>query len=302
MRERLAIAVPFHAGLEYLAEALASARAQTDPAWSLLVVDDSGRESGARALVEGLGDERVRYLANPVNLGMVACWNRCLDLAGGESSELVTLLHADDRLLPDYVACVKRLAAAHPRAAALFTASVTIDAAGRRRFSLQDDIKRLLVPRGGPEVVLAGESGLRALMRGNFVVCPTLAWRRAVLAGRRFEPRWRQVQDLELLARLLCEGESLAGGRTPAYAYRRHAANATARQTESLLRFEEEFRIFDQIAELARARGWVGAERTSRRKLILRLHLGWRVVAELARLRAAAAGRYLRFLLAGGSS
>lgn len=306
MRERLAIAVPFHAGLEYLAEALASARAQTDPEWSLLVVDDSGRESGARALVEALDDARVRYVANPVNLGMVACWNRCLDLAGGEDggggAELVTLLHADDRLLPDYVACAKRLAAAHPRAAALFTASVTIDAAGRRRLSLQDDIKRLLVPRGGSEVVLAGEPGLRALMRGNFVVCPTLVWRRAVLAGRRFEPRWRQVQDLELLTRLLCAGETLVGSRTPAYAYRRHAANATARQTESLLRFEEEFQIFDEIATRARALGWRRAEGVSRRKTILRLHLAWRAVGALARLRPSAAGRYLGFLLGARAS
>ncbi len=294
MRERVAIAIPFHAGLAYLSEAVASVRAQSDPEWSLLVVDDSGGASGARALVEGLGDARVRCLENPRNLGMVACWNRCLEEAGGE---LVTLLHADDRLLPGYVAEMRRLAAAHPQAVALFCPAHTIDAAGRPRFSLQDDVKRFLVPRSGADVVLAGEPGLRALMRGNFVFCPTLCFRRARLGARRFEPRWRQVQDLELLARLLCAGESLAGGRVPAYAYRRHAANATALQTESLLRFEEEFRVFEQIAEQARALGWSRAERTSRAKRILRLHLAWRVTSSVVRLRWASAGRYARFLL-----
>lgn len=298
MRERLAIAIPFHAGLAYLAEAVASVRAQDDPEWSLLVVDDSGSESGARALVQDLDDARVRFLANPSNLGMVPCWNRCLDEAGRErGGELVTLLHADDRLLPDYVARMKGLARAHPRAVALFCASVTIDAAGRRRFSLQDDVKRLFVPRAGSDAVLSGESGLRALMRGNFVICPSLCWRRALLGERRFEPRWRQVQDLELLARLLLAGETLAGCREPAYAYRRHAESATARQTESLLRFEEEFRVFEQIADQARTLGWRRAERTSRWKLILRLHLGWRVARELARLRPSTAGRFASFLL-----
>jgi glycosyltransferase involved in cell wall biosynthesis len=294
MPERLAIAIPFHAGLEYLAEALASVRAQRDGDWRLLVLDDSGVDGGARALVEGLGDARVCYRANARNLGMVASWNRCLDESEGE---LVTLVHADDRLLPDYVSEMKRLAAAHPAAAALFCPAETIDARGARRFSLQDDVKRLLVPRGPGDVLLHGEAGLRALMRGNFVVCPTLCWRRAVLGARRFEARWRQVQDLELLARLLLAGETLAGGRRAAYAYRRHAANATAQQTASLVRFEEEFELFELVADAAQARGWRRAERTSRAKTILRLHLGWRVFGALARLRWSEAGRYTRFLL-----
>lgn len=293
MRERFAIAIPFHSGLAYLEQALASVRAQSDPEWSLLVLDDSGVESGARALVEGLADGRVRFRANPANLGMVASWNRCLDEAEGE---LVTLLHADDHLLPDYVARMRQLARAHPGAVALFCPAHIIDAAGARRFSLQDDIKRLLVPRGGQEVRLAGEPGLRALMRGNFVVCPTLCWRRAVLAERRFEARWRQVQDLDLMARLLLSGETLVGARVPLYAYRRHAANATARQTESLVRFEEEFELFERIADQAGACGWRRAERTSRRKRILRLHLAWRALSELVRLRPGPAGRYARFL------
>jgi glycosyltransferase involved in cell wall biosynthesis len=289
----LSLAIPYHSGLDYLDEALASVRAQEDPDWTLVVVDDSPDKRGARERVEGLGDPRVRYLANPGTLGMVACWNRCLEAAGGE---LVTLLHADDRLLPGYVGSMKARAAAHPDAVALFCAAKTIDAAGARRFSLQDDIKRLLVPRGRGDVVLRGEPGVIALMRGDFIVCPTLCWRGARLGPRRFDARWRQVQDLELLTRLLCAGETLAGSRAAFYAYRRHAANTTARQTESLLRFEEEYALFDGIAARADELGWRRAARVSRRKTILRLHLGWRVASELARLRPGAAGRTLRFL------
>ncbi|MSR61042.1 MAG: glycosyltransferase family 2 protein [Planctomycetes bacterium] len=295
MAERLAIAVPFYAGLEYLREALASARAQTDGEWTLTVVDDSPEKRGGRELVASFGDPRLRYLANDGNLGMVACWNRCLaEVELG--AELLTLLHADDRLLPGYVAAMKGLAAAQPRAVALFCAARTIGADGRERFSLQDDIKRFLVPRAGIVVELRGEAGLRALMRGNFVVCPTLCFRRGVLGTRRFETRWHQVQDLELLTRLLFERETLCGLRAAHYAYRRHTANATAQQTESLLRFEEEFAVFDALAARAAALGWTRAARTSRQKTILRLHLGWRALAELARLRPGTAAKYARFL------
>lgn len=295
MPERLAIAVPFYSGLEYLREALESARAQSDGGWTLTVVDDSPEKRGVRELVESFGDARLAYLANDGNLGMVACWNRCLSEVE-PAAELVTLLHADDRLLPGYVAAMQWLAAVQPRAAALFCAARTIGANGRERFSLQDDVKRFLVPRGGVAVELRGEAGVRALMRGNFVVCPTLCFRRSVLGARRFEPRWRQVQDLELLTRLLFEGETLAGLREAHYAYRRHDANATARQTESLLRFEEEFAVFDAIAARAETLGWSRAARTSRKKTILRLHLGWRTLSELARLRPGAARKYARFL------
>lgn len=294
MSAPLGIAIPYYDGLDYLAQALASVCAQEDPDWLLWVVDDSPAKGAARRLVEGLGDGRVRCLENPGTLGMVACWNRCLAEAG---TELVTLLHADDRLLPGYVGAMRALAAAHPQAVALFCAAETIDGAGRARFSLQDDVKRFLVPRGGPVVVLRGEPGLRALMRGNFVVCPTLCWRPSRLGARRFDARWRQVQDLDLLARLLAEGESLVGTRARHYAYRRHAANATARQTESWLRFEEEFAVFDEIAARCTALGWPAAARTSRRKLILRLHLAWRALGELARLRPTVAARALRFAL-----
>jgi glycosyltransferase involved in cell wall biosynthesis len=293
MAERLALAIPFYAGRAYLAEALASVRAQDDPDWTLVVVDDSPGQDEARTLVAELGDARVRYLGNAGTLGMVPAWNRCLAESGGE---LVTLLHADDRLQPDYVRTMKALAASHPRAVALFCRARTIDAAGRSRFSLQDDVKRLLEPRGGREFVLAGEGGLRALMRGDFIVCPSVCWRRARLAGRAFDARWRQVQDLELLTRLLLEDEVLVGTRGVHYAYRRHDANATAAQTASLVRFEEEFTIFDAIAARARQRGWARAARTAEGKLVLRLHLAWRVLCELARLRPTLAARTLRFL------
>ena len=291
---RLTFTIPFYAGPAYLADALESLRTQSDEQWNAVVFDDSAAKGEARALVESFRDARIAYRANPGTLGMVRCWNRCLAEAEGE---LVTLLHADDRLLSGYAATVKALAAAHPEAVAYFTAAETIDEHGARCFSLQDDIKRLFVPRGGTEVVLRGEAGLRTLVRGDFIVCPSLCFRRAQLGERRFAERWRQVQDLEFLARLLTDGETLVGARAQHYAYRRHAANATAQHTASLLRFEEEFALYAEIAAQAERHGWPRAAASARAKTILRLHLAWRVLSEFARLRLALATRTLGFLL-----
>jgi glycosyltransferase involved in cell wall biosynthesis len=290
---RIAFAIPFHRGLAHLREAIESVLAQTEARWRLLVLDDCGEaDAEVEALVADYRDARIARQRNPRNLGMVGNWNRALDLA---PADLVTLLHADDRLLPDYAELALGLAAAHPGAVALSCAARIIDARGRARFSFPDAVKALLVPAGEPWR-LCGEAGLRALLRGDFVMCPTLCWRRSRLAERRFEAGWRQVQDLELLARLLLEGEELVGTRRAAYAYRRHPESATEIQSESLLRFEEEAALYDRLAARAAERGWSAAARTARRKAIVRLHLGYRAAAALATGRPAAAGRALGLL------
>ena len=91
--------------------------------------------------------------------------------------------------------------------------------------------------------------------------------------------------DLELTSRLLLDGELLVGTRVAAYAYRRHAESATARQSASLLRFEEEFALFERIAHRALALGWRDAARTSSRAHIVRLHLAYRALGDVFRAR-----------------
>lgn len=291
MNARLTFAIPFFRRVDWLAEALASVRAQRRADWRCLVLDEQA-ETGAADLVASLGDPRIAHRANERRLGIVGNWNRGLDAA---DTELVTLLHADDRLLPDYMDVVVALADAHPVAVAAACDAEIVDAGGRAIFSLADAVKRRLVPPGEPWR-LAGESGLAALARCDFVMCPTVAWRLPVLGARRFESGWHQVQDLELLARLLLDGEEIAGTRRRAYVYRRHAASATAQQTEDLSRFEEEIAVLDRIAARARKQGMPHAARVAERKAIVRLHLALRAAGDLARLRPAASLAKLRLL------
>lgn len=293
---RLLFAVPFFRGLDYLRACLASARAQTRDDWRLTVFDDRGEpEAAVEALVAELADPRIGRHAHARNLGMVANWNHALDAA---ETELVTLLHADDLLLPHYAETILALADFHPHATALCCGATLVDAAGRPTWTVADAFKRLLVPRAEPWT-LRGEAGLRALLRGDFVYCPTIAWRRAALGGRRFAPEWRQVQDLELLARLLLDGDAVVGTHRVAYTYRRHAQSATSLQSESLLRFEEEVAIHRRLAAQAHERRWRRAARTARRMTSVRLHLAFRALGDLAAGQPAAAVRKL--VLAAGA-
>lgn len=304
----ITIAIPYYRGREYLRLAIQSVFAQDAPpgSWTLLVLDD-GERGEARSVLDELdatlatadASAHVRCIDNEHNLGMVGNWNRCLEEA---ATPLVSLLHADDALDPNYVATQLRLADANPDASAFFCDARVVDAQGSVRFSFADWIKRFFRPsqaRRSRDFTLRGEKDLSAVMAGNFIMCPTLCFRLERLGERRFDPDWHQVQDLDFTARLLMDGDSLVGTSDVAYVYRRHDEGATAQQSESGLRFREEFDLFERVAERASEIGWHDAAATARRKSIVRLHLVYRALGNALALRFDAAGEQLRLAFRG---
>jgi glycosyltransferase involved in cell wall biosynthesis len=290
--EPLTVAIPFYKGHAYLRLAIESVLRQTSRDWRLVVCDD-GPEPGTRELVDSFRDPRIRYLRNERNLGMAGNWNRCLDVA---DTDLVNLLHNDDELLPNYVDEVLGAARQFPDAAAFFCRAKVIDAAGRPRFSFVDSIKRFLQPHATGPLVLEGKSAVEALMHGDFIMCPTVCYRRSRLPAERFRADWKMVLDLDFFTRILLDGGTMVGLPAVAYAYRRHPENATTAYTESLLRFEEESRLHDRVAEVCRDRGWREVARVASRKRVIKLHLLFRIAKDLGRLRFRASARKSAFL------
>ena len=300
MSEPLTVAIPFYRDAHYLRAALASVREQQCPDWRAIVCDDGASDQGIAELVRSLGDDRIAYHRNDGNQGMARSWNLCLDRA---ETELVTLLHADDLLRPGYVGLMLGLAVRYPDAAALCCRSGIIGPEGTSRFSLADSVKRFYEPRGPDPTVLRGEPALDALMAGNFIMCPTLCYRKRVIEARRFEEDWKQVLDLEFTTRLLMDGGEIVYSRAVEYSYRRHPRAATALQSESQLRFDEEIELFGRVSQRAASLGWSRAARTARRKTIVRLHLAYLALGSALRLDLRRSGEWLRYLrrLQGGS-
>jgi glycosyltransferase involved in cell wall biosynthesis len=275
----LTFAIPFYRNAEYLRRAIDSVLAQTIDTWRVIVCDDAGPEPAAGDLVRGYDDARITYTRNDENLGLGGNWNQCLDLA---PTELVTLLHADDELLPGYADVVTAAHREFPSAVAVYPRARVIDGEGRHVFSAPDVAKRVLESRSS-RVVLQGEPGLRTLMRGQTVFCPALCYRRSRLGPSPFSTRWAMVLDLAFLAGVLLDGGQLVGLREIEYSYRRHTGSQSAELTRNTQRFREELELFDEIAADADARGWTSAARTARAKRVVRLHLAYRATADLLR-------------------
>jgi len=290
--EEITFAVPYYRGHDYLARTLASVLEQTDPAWQAVVCDD-GSDAGTAELVRRAGQEQVRYVRNDPRLGLAGNFNRCLDVA---TTDLVCVLHADDELEPSYCATVRNAAQRYPRAAASFCGAHIIDRDSRPTFSLVDWVKTLIVHSRGTEILLEGEAGIRALLRGNFIMAPTLCFRKSVLGRRRFPEEFSFIPDLMLTSGLLLDGETLVGLPERCYRYRRHDSSETARLTRSQLRFREESLYYDRMLDVAVGRGWKECVRLASQKRMLKLNVLYRMLVSAAKLQVGEAWSGVKIL------
>ena len=291
-RPLISFAIPYYDNPDYLLEAVASVCRQTVTNWELVVVDDAG-PSPAREAVEALADPRISYVRNEHNLGLAGNWNECIRRS---RAPLVTVLHADDRLLPTYAERVLEAARLRPQAAAVFTDVKIIGPDGQPTRTIADVAKRV-VRRPPFDHDVVGDIGVAGLLVGNYILCPTLCIRPAIVGQAPFDPRWRFVPDLDFTVGQLLAGRTLRAIREPLLEYRRHTGSQTSSLTGDSSRFEEEFTFLAQMAEAAQAKGWTRSARAGRLRVTARVHLALRLSLDLGRGRFRAAqqkGRILR--------
>lgn len=294
----LTIAVPFYTNVSYLRRAVGSILAQPSSGWTVLIVDNSPDErehAEAEAFVKTLQQHRLRYVRNYTHLRS-GCdnFNRCIDLA---ETDLVSIVHGDDEVLPCYAQELLGLASRHPEAAILFTPVRIIDEHSQRRFSFPDWIKNFLVPSGKGDLVLSGEQALRSIARGNWIFAPSVCYRKSHLGDLRWDATYKMTPDLDLWSRVILSGRLMAGTRRPpAYSYRRHGAQTTAQLGSDFYRFHEESLMMELIAERAAARGWHLAAAVARAKTIIQAHLLFLALKDLSRGAVRDAGKKLKVL------
>lgn len=297
----ITLAIPFYRSPELLRQTLKSVQAQTSPDWCLVVVDNSPSRDIAEAAwqvfceVGGFPSAQRRWVREPRPLSIGGNWNRCLEEV---QTDWVTLLHADDELGSEYVRVMQGWIADRAQEASIagffcgarWLGPLVGKDQGSSPFvqeSVANLYKARLLARLSPQlvenpadqavgrVILKGVKGLEALVQGQFIICPTLCFRTAVLRELGgFSLEHKMVLDLDLFSRLLWAGRSLVGfPRERLYHYRIHAASATAQHTQDLSRFIEERSLYEAMAKEAQKRGHSFLARKARAQNIIQRHL-----------------------------
>ena len=163
----VSVIVPFLDAGAFLAESIASVRAQIEPSWELLLVDDGSRDrSSDIARAEAARDpERIRYLehAGHARRGASAARNLGIRHARGR---YLAFLDADDVWLPGKLAAQVAIADARPEAGMIYNRTqywyswTGAEADGRRDFTEQLGVasNTLIAPPGLLTLILRGES------------------------------------------------------------------------------------------------------------------------------------------------
>ena len=245
----VSLLIPAYNSGAYIAAAIRSALAQDYPELEIVISDDASTD-GSAALIRSLvrEDPRVRFVAQPRNLGMVANWNWCLAQARGT---YVKFLFGDDVLTsPDSVARLVHLLDAHPLAVLATSARELID--GNSHPAGVWNHLRTPGWHPGPAVVA------RCFLSGcNLIGEPSAVLLRRAALERGFDPALRQLVDLELWLRLLQRGD-LVYTPESLVAFRRHARQQTQINARSAVGQIETLGLIERFlgtAERRRAAG-----------------------------------------------
>lgn len=264
----LDIVMPFWGDFGHLREAVDSVRAQDDPEWRLVVIDDVYPDAAPGEWVKSLADERITYLRNEQNLGPSRNYSKGVGLVDGE---FVVIMGCDDRMLPGYVARVKQLIGAFPAADVIQPGVQVIDEHGRVYVPMADRIKGWISPKGEFPRAFEGESIAVSLLHGNWTYFPSLVWRRSRVE-RGFRADLNVVQDLAKILEILLDGGTLVVDRAPQFEYRRHSQSVSAKTAIDASKFGQELTLFREVRAQAHERGWRKAARAASWHITSRLN------------------------------
>jgi GT2 family glycosyltransferase len=287
------VMVPAYGDGPLIRQAITSVLEQDDPGWRLTISDDAASmENGELAgWLDGLGDDRIRYLPNPERLGINRNFQRCADLA---SADWVIVLGADDRLLPDCISRVKTIAGQVPEAAWIHTGARIIDDNGDPHLPMADRVKFRTMPKIDRHRVIGGEELAVSLLKGNWMYFPSCAFRRETLQRIGFSPGLDIVLDLDLYLRILLDGGTCVLLEKPGIDYRRHAASLSSTGADDGSRFAEECAYFERMAAVMTEAGWPRAAAAARRHWTSRMHAAMKIPSLLLARKWGAVGSMIK--------
>jgi glycosyltransferase involved in cell wall biosynthesis len=189
------VGIPVFNGENFISDSISSVLEQTFNDFELIIIDNYS-EDNTCAIVNSFSDSRIKLIINDRNIGSIANFNKCIEVANGE---YFILLPHDDALLPDALKTLSDLIQTDSNVGLAYSSYFTIDEQGKKlnkkNFPYQtgilnshDAIKKFIIYRNPVQLALVRTKVLHNL--GGFdpkkvVCCDIDLWSRIALAGYR---------------------------------------------------------------------------------------------------------------------
>ena len=229
----VSVGIPTYNAERYLRESIESVLAQTFKNFELIIIDDaSNDQTWDIAQAYAHKDPRVSAVRNSKTLGLVANFNRCIELAKGR---YVCVWHQDDVMEPQNIEKKVALLEANPQVGFVHSNVSLIDAQGRVLSEhWESDSTRDYICSGLDFFLKMIEPGK------NYVCCPSVLARRECYEklGRfrselYFTCDWEMWMRLSLYYDVACLG-------APLVHFRRHQGSESYRIERTVSEIEQE--------------------------------------------------------------
>lgn len=163
---RVSICIPTYNRADMVGLAIESALNQTYRDLEVVVVDNASTDD-IEDVVASYTDPRLKFVKNPVNLGLFGNFNRCIELSRGE---FVHILHSDDYIDPEFTETCVRFFEENPSVSLTFTSA-----------EMHTPSRMHSVQYAETDVIMPAPEGFRMILRERcFITCPSVMMRRSV--------------------------------------------------------------------------------------------------------------------------
>lgn len=205
---RVSVLMPVYNAGKYLSKAIDSILSQTCKDWELILVND-GSTDNSEDIIAGYDDDRIYYIKNQENLGLIRTLNKGIDLCHGE---YIARMDADDISLPDRLKKQIDFLDKHPEYIMCGTNAAVINnkegITGKIYNLTENDYLQIHLLFSVP------------------FIHPSMMIRKNILENNRYDEKYKHVEDYELWHRVARLGK-IANLKNELFEYRWHDSNVS---------------------------------------------------------------------------
>lgn len=187
----ISVILPVYNSEKFLREAIESILNQSFRNFELIIIND-GSSDNSEAIIQSFSDERIVYVRNEKNLGLIATLNRGIKMA---RASFIARMDNDDIALQNRLKKQFEYLVAHPEVAVVATRLIIIDENGKESGYWNDDFET----RTREEIATR-------MPKLNCIGHPTVMMRKDIITRFGYDRRFRDSEDWGLWLTLLSNG------------------------------------------------------------------------------------------------